>query len=337
MIEEVNINKLVLHILDNTLGMTILSESEHPHDSDINDFIKAHIEKVFKDVFIKNACFENDESEIKALCERVKADKENFLDVSKILADKLYDILIKNINIPSCDLVCSLFDGDGKSFLGLFILNYKISYIHHVEESGDGRTNKVIKQITTLPNTSQSIDEFIIIDLDNYNILLKEKKHDIDGIKEHYLSKYFLKSQTILSDKEKVDIINKTSKKMINDFYDGDVKKMADVKKAITESIEESNNIDIEHIKKKTFNDNLELQQIYSEELEAKGVHEQHIPVNENVIKKIPKMQRLVTEDGIELKIPISYLSTEEKVEFINNPDGTISILLKNIRDIQDK
>lgn len=337
MIEEVNINKLVLHILDNTLGMTILSESEHPHDSDINDFIKAHIEKVFKDVLIKNACFENDESEIKVLCERVKADKENFLDVSKILADKLYDILIKNINIPSCDLVCSLFDGDGKSFLGLFILNYKISYIHHVEESGDGRTNKVIKQITTLPNTSQSIDEFIIIDLDNYNILLKEKKHDIDGIKEHYLSKYFLKSQTILSDKEKVDIINKTSKKMINDFYDGDVKKMADVKKAITESIEESNNIDIEHIKKKTFNDNLELQQIYSEELEAKGVSEKHIPINENVIKKIPKMQRLVTEDGIELKIPISYLSTEEKVEFINNPDGTISILLKNIRDIQDK
>lgn len=337
MIEQVHIDKLVLHILDNTLGMPILSESEHPNDSDINDFIKAHIEKVFKDVNIKNASFENEGNETRALCERVMTDKENFLDVSKKIAEKLYDIIIKNVNIPSCDLVLSLFNGDGKSFLGMFVLNYKTSYIHYVEESESNRTNKMIKQITTLPNTSQSIEEFVIVDLSDYTILLKEKKHDIDGIKEHYLSKYFLKSQTILSDKEKVDIINKTSKKMIKDYYDGDIKKMADVKKAITESIEENDNIDIEDIKRKTFNDNLELQQIYSEELEAKGVTEKNISINENVIKKIPKMQRLVTEDGIELKIPISYLSTEEKVEFINNADGTISILLKNIRDIQDK
>ena len=337
MIEEVYIKKLALHILDNTLGMPILSESEHPHDSDINDFIKAHIEKVFKDVNIKNASFENESNQIKELCEHLATNKDNFLDVSKKLAGKLYDILIRNVEIPSCDLVCSLFDGDGKSFLGLFILNYKTSYIHYVEENEDRRTNKMIKQITTLPNTSQSIEEFIVIDLTDFTILLKEKKHDIDGIKEHYLSKYFLKSQTVLSDKEKVDIINKTSKKMIRDYYDGDIKKMGDLKTAITESIEENDNIDIESIKKKTFKDNLELQQIYTEELESKGVVEKKIAINENVIKKIPKMQKLVTEDGIELKIPISYLSREEKVEFINNSDGTISILLKNIRDIQDK
>ena len=337
MIKEVYIKKLALHILDNTLGMPILSESEHPHDSDINDFIKAHIEKVFKDVNIKNASFENESNQIKELCEHLATNKDNFLDVSKKLAGKLYDILIRNVEIPSCDLVCSLFDGDGKSFLGLFILNYKTSYIHYVEENEDRRTNKMIKQITTLPNTSQSIEEFIVIDLTDFTILLKEKKHDIDGIKEHYLSKYFLKSQTVLSDKEKVDIINKTSKKMIRDYYDGDIKKMGDLKTAITESIEENDNIDIESIKKKTFKDNLELQQIYTEELEAKGVVEKKIAINENVIKKIPKMQKLVTEDGIELKIPISYLSREEKVEFINNSDGTISILLKNIRDIQDK
>lgn len=337
MIEEVLIEKLVLHILDGSVGIPILSETEHPEDSDINDFIKAHIEKVFKDINIKKACFEKDDNEIKLLCEKLVLDNENFLETSKKLAEKLYSIIIKYVNIPSCDLVCSMFNGDGKSFLGLFILNYKTSYIHYVEESEGGKVNKVKKQITTLPSTSQSIDEFVIIDLSDYTILLKEKKHDMDGIKEPYLSKYFLKSQTILSDKEKIDIINKTSKKMINDYYDGDVKKMADVKTAIKESIEENDNIDIEEIKQKTFKDNLELQNIYSEELEVKGITEKNISLNENVIKKIPKTQRLVTEDGIELKIPISFLNSQEKVEFINNENGTISILLKNIRDIQDK
>lgn len=337
MIEDVLIEKLVLHILDGSVGIPILSETEHPEDSDINDFIKAHIEKVFKDVNIKKACFENNDNEIKLLCEKLVLNNSDFLEISKQLAEKLYSIIIKYVNIPSCDLICSMFNGDGKNFLGLFVLNYKTSYIHYVEESENIKVNKVKKQITTLPSTSQSIDEFVIIDLSDYTILLKEKKHDMNGIKEPYLSKYFLKSQTILSDKEKIDIINKTSKKMINDYYDGDVKKMSDVKTAIKESIDENDNIDIESIKQKTFKDNLELQNIYSEELEVKGITEKNISLNENVMKKIPKTQRLVTEDGIELKIPISFLSSQEKVEFINNPDGSISILLKNIRDIQDK
>lgn len=337
MIEQINIEKLVLHILDNTLGMPVISESEHPNDSDIFDFIQTHIERVFRDINIKNASFENVDNEIKSLCKEIVDKKENFLEVSKKLAEKLYAIIINNESIPSCDLVCSLFDGDGTSYLGLFILNYKTSFIHFVEEDEDKKVNKVLKQVTTLPNTSQKIDEFAIINLTDFTISLKEKKYDIDGVKEPYLSKYFLKSQTILSDKEKVDIINKTSKKIIDEYYDGDIKKMGDMKTAISESIEENDSIDIEEIKEKTFKDNLELRDLYSEELEQRGLTEKNVSVNQNVVKKIAKTQRLVTDDGIELKIPISYLNSQEKVEFINNVDGTVSIVLKNIRDIQDK
>lgn len=337
MIEQINIDKLIVHILDNTMGMPVLSESVHPKVSEIFDFMQTHIERVFRDVNIKNACFENDDNEIKVLCESLSQDENKFLEVSKKLAEKLYAIIVNKENIPSCDLVCSLFNGDGTSYLGLFILNYKTSFIHFVEEEDDKKVNKLVRQVTTLPSTSQKIDEFVMINLDDFTISLKEKKHDIDGVKEPYLSKYFLKSQTVLSDKEKVDIINKTSKKIINDYYDGDIKKMGDMKTAISESIEENDNIDIEEIKEKTFKDNLELRDLYSEELEEKGITEKNVSVNQNVVKRISKTQRLVTDDGIELKIPISYLSSQEKVEFINNPDGTVSIMLKNIRDIQDK
>lgn len=337
MIDEVKIERLVLHILDGDVGMAVLSEGEHPEDSDINDFIQLHIERVFKDINTKSGCFDTPNNQVKLLCEQLIEDKENFLDVSKELAEKLYALIIKHIDIPSCDLVCSLFHGNERDYLGIFIFNYKTSYIHHVGEVNQKKVNQVIKQITTLPNTNQKIDEFAIIDLSDFSILLKEKKYDIDGLKENYFSKYFLKSESVLSDKEKIDIINKTSKKIIDEYYDGDVKKIGDMKTAITESIEDNDNIDIEEIKQKTFKDNVELKEKYSEELEKKGVTEKNIELNENVVKRISKTQRLVTDDGIELKIPISYLSSQEKVEFINNTDGTISILLKNIRDIQDK
>lgn len=336
MTDDINLEKLVLHILDNKTGIPIFSETEHPKDEDIYEFLKSHIDKVFRDVNIKKA-YLKDENEVRTLCEKLNNDREAFLDVSSNLAKKLYKVLEENVSIPACDLFCVLFKREEIEFLGMFILNYKTTYIHQVENKEDVTTNKVIKQITTLPSTSQSIDEFLVIDLDDYSVMLKEKRYEIDGLKEFYLSRLFLKAETVLSDKEKMDIVNKTTKKIVKDYYEGDVKKIAEVKTAIAESIEENDTIDIDHIKKTTFEDNLELQEIYTEELEMKGLTEKNFQVNENVVKKIPKKQKLVTEDGIEIKIPISYLNSTEKVEFINNVDGTISILLKNIRDIQDK
>lgn len=336
MTEDIKIHRLALHILDNQTGIPIFSETEHPDDADIDEFLESHIEKVFRDVFIKKAILEQD-NEVREQCEKLNENNEEFLNISKSLAEKLYMILEKHVSIPACDLFCVMFRRDERDFLGLFILNYKTTYIHNVEDIENKTTNKVVKQITTLPSTSQSIDEFVIVDLSDYSVLLKEKKYEIDGIKDFYLSRLFLKAETILSDKEKMDIVNKTSKKIVKDYYDGDVQKMAEVKTAIAESIEENDTIDIEHIKKSTFGDNLELQDIYSEELEIKGLTEKSFKVNENVVKKIPKMQKLVTEDGIEIKIPIAYLNSSEKVEFINNANGTISIMLKDIRDIQDK
>jgi hypothetical protein len=319
------------------VGMPVLSEEEHPYNVDIMEFIKTHIDKVFKDVNIKNAFFDSEENIVKNLCIDISKDNSKFVEKTKEFAQLMYDIMSVNVSIPPCDLVCSLFNGDGKKYLGFFIFNYKSSYIHNVGNLESKRINTVIKQKTALPNENQKIDEFIIIDLEDYSIFLKEQKHEINGEKEYYLSKYLLKSQDMLSNKEKVDIVNKVSKKIVKEYYDDDVTKMAEIKNAIVESIEETDVIDIEHVKTKAFTDNLELQNIYEEEIEKSGLTTKTIEVNENLNKRIPRTQKLVTDDGIEIKIPVSYLTSGDKIEFLNNTNGTISILLKNIRDVQGK
>jgi len=336
-IDQINIEKMILHILDNSVGMPVFSEEEHPYNGEIIEFLEIHIEKVTKDINIKKAYFNDTENEVKNLCIDISKDNTCFVDKTKKFAQLMYNIMAENPSIPSCDLICSLFNGDGKKYLGFFILNYKSSYIHYIEESENTRVNQVIKQKTTLPNENQKIDEFIIIDLEEFSILLKEKKYDINGIKDYYISKYLLKSQDTLSDKQKIDIVNMVSKKIVKDYYEDDVTKMAEIKNAIVESVEEKDAIDIEHIKTKAFNKNLELQNIYEEEIEKRGLAEKTIDVNENLYKKIPRTQKLVTDDGIEIKIPVVYLTSTDKVEFLNNPDGTISIMLKSIKEIQGK
>lgn len=333
----IKIEKMILHILDNSVGMPVLSEKEHPYSGDIMEFMTTHIEKTFNDINIKKASFNTQENTVKNLCIAVSEDSSSFVEKTKEFAQLMYNIMVENTTIPPCDLICSLFHRDGEKYLGFFILNYKPSYIHYVDESESIRINTVIKQQTTLPNENQKIDECIIVNLNDYSILLKEQKYEIDGEKEFYISKYLLKSDSILSDKEKIDIVNKVSKKIIKDYYENDIKKMAEVKSALVESVEDSGSIDIEHVKSKAFKNNYELQNVYEEEMEKRGLTEKIIEVNENLDKKLPRTQKLVTDDGIEIKVPTSYLTDGNKIEFLNNPDGTISILLKNIRDIQGK
>lgn len=336
-IKLINIQKIILHILDNSVGMPVLSEVEHPKNIDIMDFLEIHIEKAFNDINIKEATFNSEKNLVKDLSIDISKDNNKFIEKTREFARYMFDIMIESPSIPPCDLICGLFERDSETYLGFFILNYKSSYIHFIEESGDKRINKVIKQKTTLPNKNQKIDEFIIINLEDFSILLKEKKYEINGQREYYISKYLLASKNTLSNKEKIDIINKVSKKIVKDYYEDDVKKMAEIKNAIVESVEETDTIDISHVKKEAFNKNLELQNIYEEEIKNKGLEEKIIEVSEPLYKKIPKTQKLVTDDGIEIKVPVSYLTNSDKIEFITNIDGTTSLLLKNIGDIQGK
>lgn len=337
MVEIINIEKIILHILDPSVGLPVFSEEEHPNSGEIIQFISTHIENIFSDVNIKKSFFENDDNRIKDLCIDILNEGDLFIEKTKEFAQMMYDILAQNADIPPCDLICSLFKGDEKTYLGFFIFNYKTSYIHYVEELENGRLNTVVKQSTTLANINQRIDEFFIIDLEDYSIILKEKKYEINGEKDYYLSKYLLKSVDLLSDKAKVDIINKVSKKIVKDYYDNDVTKLAEIKSVMIESVEETDSIDVDSIKTKVFKNNIDVQRIYDEEIDKKGLVDKTIEVNENLSKKIPKFQKLVMDNGIEIKIPIEYLSGSEKIEFLNNPDGTLSVLLKDIRDIQGK
>lgn len=337
MIERINIEKIILHILDPSVGLPVLSEEEHPNSGEIIEFIENHIENIFSDVNIKKSFFKDENNRIKDLCIDISNEGDLFVEKTKEFAGMMYDILAKNADIPPCDLICSLFKGDEKSYLGFFIFNYKTSYIHYVEELENGRLNTVIKQSTTLANINQRIDEFFIIDLEDLSILLKEKKYEINGERDYYISKYLLKSVDLLSDKAKVDIINKVSKKIIKDYYDNDVTKLAEIKSVMIESVEETDAIDVDSIKTKVFKNNIDIQKRYDEEIEKNGLIDKTIEVNENLSKKIPKFQKLVMDNGIEIKIPIEYLRHSEKIEFLNNPDGTISVLLKDIKDIQGK
>lgn len=331
------VKKVVVHILDASVGYPVLSDLEYNLDPDMYEYIEKHVFKIFKDIDLKKVYFNNEENAVRKNCLMFKNDEVNFVETSKNIASIIYKFMNQNPDIPSADLVCILFAKDNIDYMGILKFNYKESYIHYIEEGENGREIKIVKQKAALPSATQKIDECIIVDIGDLSIFLKEKKYEIDGEKQFYLSRKLLESTEVLSDKEKVDIITKASKRVVKKYCNDDVTKIAEIKNAIAESVENSMTIDIEEVGDKAFAGNPEMQKIYAEEIEKRGLQEKSVAINENLEKRVMKKQRLVTSDGIEIKLPSSFLSRKDKVEFLANLDGTISIVLKNISEIQDK
>ena len=65
-------------------------------------------------------------------------------------------------------------------------------------------------------------------------------------------------------------------------------------------------------------------------------IREEVRPQNETTVRKLHK-QYLKTDTGIEINIPMDEYNNNDSVEFITNPDGTISIMIKNINRLMAK
>ena len=331
----IRLENLVVHIIDPLVGSGVFSEEEHPLDENIFEFMETHIEKAFLDINVKELEKIGNQQLLDDISSYKNGDLE-FLKLAEDMGEKLYS-LFATAELEGFDLFCTRFKKDKENFLGFFLLQYKTSYIHTIDYLDEKPINKIVKQIKSLPTENQRVDEFILFNLDNDEIILKEKKYNIDVQRDFILSTYLLKVDYPLSSKDKVDIINKTSKKIVKDYYNDDVNKLAEINSIMLNSVDEDNIINIDRITNEAFETNYDVQSAYVEEIEKKGLLERKVEVEGELTKRLPKFQKIILDDGIEIKIPIEFLNDNRKVEFLSNEDGSISIILKNLTDIKNK
>jgi hypothetical protein len=108
-------------------------------------------------------------------------------------------------------------------------------------------------------------------------------------------------------------------------------------KSIIQEEIEENGGFVVEEIADKIFEEKPELKVAFQDKMEQYNMVKEEIqPQSENTVRKF-QTQHLFTDTGIEIKIPMSQYKNPKSVEFITNPDGTVSVLIKNIEHLEAK
>lgn len=330
--EEIFIEKAILHILDANIGAPVLSERILPLDESA-EFFGKHIDKLFADSEVKECAFEDGENPVRDLMADINGD--GFVSASHQMALQLYDIMSANVDIPSADFLFAVFRRKDKRYLGILKFNYKEAYTHGLVSAEGSTATNVIKYKTLYANETQKVDECIFVDLHSHAVKIKEKKYEIDGQKDYYLSSRFMKTQPARSYKEQYRLVEKSAEKIVKKFYTGDSLKQAEVKTAIRNNVDRNMEIDIDDLSREAFHDSPDMQTQYKQELAQKGFVGKKIKINQQIYNELEKSHRIITDLGIKMEIPSDLMKDRSKVEFIVNQDGTMSILIKNVNEVK--
>lgn len=331
---EIKINKAILHILDNNSPQPIFSQSELELHEGTANYIGKHIEKLITDDGTREARFFQ-ESPFTHLVEAIQ-EEGNFLNASINMAQRLHKIMVSNITIPNADLLVALVAIEHEEYLALIKFNYKEGFTHFVNYNEQGIENQIITHKVLFASEGQKTDEGALIRLEDRAIKLTEKPYEINGEKTFYFSKMFLGCATDFSQKESLKIVNNVAARMGKKYFDDSFETASRVKTVLHQFVENDDEIDVEEVAHRVFENKPELKDEYINEVRQAGVPEKIKITSQKAENKLSK-QKIKTDNGIELSIPMELYKNKDVVEFITNYDGTTSLIIKNIHKFISK
>ncbi|MBM7636131.1 hypothetical protein JOC31_000950 [Streptococcus saliviloxodontae] len=259
---------------------------------------------------------------------------DDLMETSHRIAEVWKEEFVISENQKTNDLIFTQFDRDGQEYFGFLRVALKENLAHI---TGDSQSPIKLTQ-NILPSAATAPDEALLINRVNKQYYLIEKRIKHNGSFENYFSENLLQVQPEQSVKKSIKLVEQTAQKIADNFNQDDFAFQSKMKSAIFKNLEEDQELSPEKLADQLFDQNLtarltfvdELKEAIPEPIQVKDIdHSRQIKKLEN--------QKLSLSNGIELVVPNNIYQDAESVEFIQNSDGTYSILIKNIQDIQMK
>lgn len=245
------------------------------------------------------------------------------------IADEIHTLMQeKSTDIPMGGGVFLWAFCEDRDYICFFKLNYQNKFVDSIDANGK---EKWVLNTKIIPSTTQKITELFFIDLSDKTVQISNVKHYVENEKSNYLSELILQLSIEKSEEEVVKTYQDAMIDTIQECYEEKApEKIMEYKQAVAQSITEKGELDIVEIQKEVFEDNEQAKTVYKEKLEEKTVPIKSMEVSKKMEKKLLKKQRIVTQSGIEVLVPIDYLKDPSIFEYKQNEDGTISILIKD-------
>lgn len=333
---RMDFEKVIVHILDcehntNVTSTTCLTELQ----PEVEKMLQTKANKVFASSAKKAGVFKEGSRMLDWLHD-YKHKTLDFIQVSKEVATYIFNAKMKYGLYEATDLmVCEILQ-EGRRYLFVLDNSYNEGITHVVLQNENEVVNDIIPYRTLLSANFTKHDRAFLIELSDYSMHCVESKVEIEGEKMNFFADIVLESTTSPSYKEAVRSISKITEDMADKYDLDEIEIIPKMKSILMENVDHQTPIHIEDIASVLFADKPLAKEDFKEELRKQGV-QNDIAVEYVKTSKAEKVQKIKTDKGIEIIIPVDYMNTKEFVEFKNLPDGTISIQLKNIMHFTSK
>lgn len=328
------IKHVILHVLDKNSGNLIASQDELDlNQPSLHEYIEKLIEK-FKNSDYKTGQLTDNDAISTIISD---TNEQSFAEKATTLAEELFEIIAPSDAVPAGDLLVIEFSEGAEDFFSILKLNFQPRYTHAVEYQDDKLVNNLVLNQAVLPAATQKVDEGIIINLMNGSYMLVEKRYLIDGHRTNYFSEKFLKIQPENSTKDNIQVIKQAVKSVASKFEMPEHEVLAETQNTIFDTVQDDGEIKTSAIAESVFKGNVSAQQAYQQIMDTKQLDDDIAVPNTERIEKKYRLQRFKLDSGIEISIPMDIYQDKSKVEFINKPDGTMSLVIKDIASIINK
>ena len=326
---EIIIHQAILHVLDTTLDAPVLSGGGMELTAEKTAYLQNHIEKLLSSDEIRQ-CRPLPDSAFRNELEH----NQDFIDLSCRIAGVLFDYMHAHTTIPGADLAVVDFTRDGAPWLGILKLNYKNGYTHYTETVEGAPVNSIIQQRACLPTQSGKVEEGALVNLTDYSMRLLEKKYDIDGHKEFYLSSVVFQYTQAEPEKKKLQAIQEAAAQAVKDAYEDEPHADAQVAMLIAnQAADNDNQVSVEQVRQQLAEEYPLAAVPFDDYVEKSEVLEEAAAPVTVTPARIRRMESrsIRTANGIEVKIPTELLNSDSELEFLHDPDGSVSLLIKNV------
>ncbi|MDR0843498.1 MAG: nucleoid-associated protein [Acidobacteriota bacterium] len=330
------INNAILHILDFNSGVTVFSEKELEIGNEVvNSFLSKHIERALLDANLKSGTFSNNSS-FKNKIANLLTDKTSFIEISTAISQEVLNIISNSDIQNGIDIMICTFSIDDSVFFGIWLFSNKVAFTHQVGKEKAKIKNDIIKHCAILPSPSQKTDSLAIIDLKSFDVKFSDKKRMVDGKDCLILPELILNCSVGISPSDVKKIVSSVALDVAEKHGYNTAITVSKAKNYLLENSEVSDWLESSDLGREIFSDSKSVQNEFSNKMKSQGVAD-NIRLDRNIISKSSKTHKIKTDTGIEISVPVEYFQNRDYIDFFNNPDGTISIELKNIGKIINK
>lgn len=292
----------------------------------IEEYLRRKVERVYSDE-AKTGIFEEGNPFFHHIT-------DDLLETSVILANLWKEEFSISENQKTNDLAYVQFLKEGVAHFAFLRIALRETLTH----LGGEVDNPIKLTQNNLPGFGTGADEALVVNLESRKYHLIEKRIKYNGTFLNYFSENLLQVQPKISPKKSIKEVEKTAQRIAETFNSDDFQFQSKLKSVIYNHIEEDNQLSPEKLADDLFDNNLTARLSFIDQVKEavpEPVRFEEIDASRQ-LKKFEN-QKLSLSNGIELIVPNNVYQDAESVEFIQNENGTYSILIKNIEDIQSK